>query len=49
MAEWFCERCRRWVNGLCCPGCLQIEPASARWCTQAEIEEARAKALGRKP
>lgn len=39
--EWYCERCRRWVNGACCPGCLRIDPASARWMAQREVEEAR--------
>jgi hypothetical protein len=48
MPEWFCERCHRWVNGLCCPGCLQCDPASVRWASRVEIEEARKKAMGLK-
>ena len=24
MPEWFCERCRRWVNGARCRVCRQV-------------------------
>lgn len=45
MAEWYCFDCHRWANGLCCPGCLKIDPANVRWMSEAEIKEARRKAL----
>ena len=46
MSEWFCERCQRWAGSMCCSGCLQINPADARWATEREIHAAREKALG---
>ena len=45
MAEWFCRNCNRWAGGLCCPGCLRIDPASVRWMSLSEITEARRKVL----
>ena len=45
LPEWFCSDCHRWVNGLCCPGCLKIDPANVRWASQAEIEAARKRVL----
>lgn len=45
LPEWFCFDCHRWVNGLCCPGCLKIDPANVRWASQAEIEAARKRVL----
>lgn len=45
MAEWYCHACQRWVSGLCCPGCLKIDPASVRWMSRHEIDNARRKVL----
>lgn len=47
--EWFCHSCRRWVNGLCCSGCLRCDPASVRWATRREIQQARREALEERP
>jgi hypothetical protein len=44
--EWFCETCQRWVNGLCCPGCLKCDPFSVKWASDREIAAARRKAMG---
>lgn len=48
LPEWYCWDCKRWVNGLCCPGCLKIDPDNARWATEAEIKAARDRVLGQK-
>jgi hypothetical protein len=45
VAEFYCQQCRKWNRGACCTGCLQIDPAQARFMFEWEIKREREKAM----